>query len=228
MRKRNLPWMLGLAGLIFTVFLQTGCSTNDVKILGSEEEIYPDPSPPFAGTTSPVSYEKKKVDFKDSPKIRDASNDGTTLSKKPNTNKGTQRDQKTPEVLNEVSKAVDELHKTNSEVSRLPSRSKALNVAADNTRINRLQDGDPRLSADQQGNSLNDIAITSKIRRSIIRRSDLSVYAQNVKIITRDGYVVLKGPVRSEAEREIVENTAAEVAGIENVVSGIGVVTGER
>ncbi|MBC7659563.1 MAG: BON domain-containing protein [Chitinophagaceae bacterium] len=160
--------------------------------------------------------------------MHDASADGTTLSKKQNTKKGAQRDLKTAEVLNQGSETIDELDTTHSEVSRLSSRTKALSVAADNSRINRLQDGDPRLSADQQGNSRNDIAITSKIRRSIIGRSDLSVYVQNVKIITRDGYVVLKGPVRSEAEREIVENTAAEVAGIENVVSGIGVVTGER
>jgi hypothetical protein len=41
----------------------------------------------------------------------------------------------------------------------------------------------------------------------------LSSYAHNVKIITRDGMLVLKGPVWSEEDRQAVEGKAKEVPG---------------
>lgn len=94
---------------------------------------------------------------------------------------------------------------------------------ADNSRVNRVNDGDVGVTADQQGNSRADIEITRKIRKSITDNKKLSIYAHNVKIITRDGRVVLKGPVRSEAERNTIEMVAAKVAGAANVTSGIQV-----
>lgn len=97
----------------------------------------------------------------------------------------------------------------------------AVNSDADNSRVNRVNNGDVGLTADQQGNSKSDIEITRKIRRSITSNDQLSTYAHNVKIITRDGRVVLKGPVRSEAERKIIEDTAVNVAGVTNVTSGL-------
>ena len=42
---------------------------------------------------------------------------------------------------------------------------------------------------------------------------NLSTYAHNVKVITRHGEVTLKGPVRSEDERQVIEAKAVEVAG---------------
>lgn len=97
----------------------------------------------------------------------------------------------------------------------------AVNSEADNSRVNRLNDGDVGLTADQQGNSKSDVEITRKIRKMITDKNDLSIYARNVKIITREGRVVLKGPVRSEAERRFIEDTAVTVAGSNNVASGI-------
>jgi hyperosmotically inducible protein len=45
----------------------------------------------------------------------------------------------------------------------------------------------------------------------------LSTYAHNVKVITQDGKVMLKGPVRSEDERSSVAAKAVAVAGESNV-----------
>jgi hyperosmotically inducible protein len=108
-----------------------------------------------------------------------------------------------------------------STVATSASASAAVNSAADNSRVNRLNDGAVGITADQQGNSKSDIEITRKIRKAITDNKKLSTYAHNVKIITREGRVVLKGPVRSEGERQTVEDTAVTVAGAGNVSSGI-------
>lgn len=96
-----------------------------------------------------------------------------------------------------------------------------VNSAPDNSRVNRVSDGDLSVTADQQGNSKSDIEITRKIRQNLVENRVLSVYGKNVKIITRDGRVTLRGPVRSENERTVIEDSAAHVAGASNVTSGI-------
>jgi len=69
----------------------------------------------------------------------------------------------------------------------------------------------PEVTADQQSNAAADRATTQKIRKALIADKSLSTYAHNVKIITRDGMVTLKGPVKSEDERQKVVSTAAQV-----------------
>jgi hyperosmotically inducible protein len=75
----------------------------------------------------------------------------------------------------------------------------------------------PGAGAAQQSNQSSDIAITRDIRRAIVKDKSLSTAAHNVTIITRDGKVTLKGRVRSDAEKQTVETTAASVAGAGNV-----------
>jgi hyperosmotically inducible periplasmic protein len=86
-------------------------------------------------------------------------------------------------------------------------------VAPDNTGINKRDRNDSEVTADEQGQSPADIDMTQKIRRAIMEDDSLSTYAKNVKIITRDGMVTLKGPVRSEQEKTAVEQKASTVAG---------------
>lgn len=80
------------------------------------------------------------------------------------------------------------------------------------------------LTAEHQSNDEADVTITLKIRQSVVKDDTLSLYAQNVKIITKDGLVVLKGPVRSDEEKLKVEGLAQAIAGKENVSSEIEVV----
>jgi osmotically-inducible protein OsmY len=56
-----------------------------------------------------------------------------------------------------------------------------------------------------------------------MKDKSLSTYAHNVKIIARDGMVTLKGPVRSEEEKRVVETKANEVAGANKVTSQLEV-----
>jgi hyperosmotically inducible periplasmic protein len=69
----------------------------------------------------------------------------------------------------------------------------------------------PAVTADQQSNAAADRAITQKIRKSLIVDKSLSTYAHNIKIITTDGVVTLKGPVKSDDEKQKVASKAAEV-----------------
>ena len=90
--------------------------------------------------------------------------------------------------------------------------------AADNTKTNKSQTAP---NADQQKMNPADRAITQKIRKSIHEDTTLSTYAHNVKIITQDGKVTLRGPVRSDDEKNIIQSKAVAVAGEENVTNSL-------
>src|ERR1019366_9265023 len=64
----------------------------------------------------------------------------------------------------------------------------------------------------QQGESDSDISITKRIRQGVIANKSLSVNAHNVKIITRDGNVTLRGPVNSDDEKRAIMDIATKVA----------------
>jgi osmotically-inducible protein OsmY len=68
-------------------------------------------------------------------------------------------------------------------------------------------------TADQQPNSTTDREVTHQIRKSIMKDKSLSSDAHNVKVISQNGMVTLKGPVDSADEKKAVESKAAEVAG---------------
>ncbi len=61
------------------------------------------------------------------------------------------------------------------------------------------------MTADKQKMSPADRDMTKKIRASLHSDSSLSTYAHNIKIISQDGTVTLKGPVRSEDEKSAIE-----------------------
>jgi hyperosmotically inducible periplasmic protein len=94
---------------------------------------------------------------------------------------------------------------------------------ADNTNVNARDRQKDAVTADQQKNDAADRLATQKIRRSLMRDKELSTYAHNVKVIARDGQVTLKGPVRSDAERQSVEAKAIEVVGAGHVVNELSV-----
>ena len=85
--------------------------------------------------------------------------------------------------------------------------------AADNTSKNqRDRSGETRTSGDQS-NSPEDIQITATIRRAVVGDHSLSATAKNVKIITADGVVTLRGPVQNEAEKTKIAELAQSAAG---------------
>src|ERR1700751_1710179 len=68
-------------------------------------------------------------------------------------------------------------------------------------------------TADSQKANASEREITQKIRQSLMADKSLSTYAHNVKIITQDGQVTLKGPVQDQNEKETIASKAADIAG---------------
>jgi hyperosmotically inducible periplasmic protein len=95
--------------------------------------------------------------------------------------------------------------------------------APDNTKVNERDLNQAEPTADQQKDNRSDRDITQQIRQSIMKDKSLSTYAHNVKIVTQDGQVTLKGPVRSEDEKKAIEAKAAEVAGDGKVTSELNI-----
>ena len=83
----------------------------------------------------------------------------------------------------------------------------------DNSVMNKGDQKSTAMTADKQKINAGDQKITRQIRRSIMADKSLSTYAHNIKIITRDGAVTLKGPVKSDDEKKSVLAKAVTVAG---------------
>ena len=96
-------------------------------------------------------------------------------------------------------------------------------TAPDNTKVNQRDRSKTSATADQGKNNKTDRDLAQQIRKSIHDDSSLSTYAHNVKIIAQGGRVTLKGPVRSEAEKQTIAQKATEVAGAGNVTDEITV-----
>ncbi len=93
----------------------------------------------------------------------------------------------------------------------------------DNTKVNKADRAQGAVTADQQKESEADRDLTKKIRQAVVGDKALSTYAHNVKIVSQDGQVTLKGPVRSEAEKASIEAKATEIAGAGKVTNQITV-----
>lgn len=89
--------------------------------------------------------------------------------------------------------------------------------APDNTKNNQGDASKDAMTADQQKMNPADRNTTRQIRKSIMQDKSLSTYGHNIKIITQDGKVTLKGPVRTAEDKANIEAKAVAVAGADNV-----------
>jgi hyperosmotically inducible protein len=84
---------------------------------------------------------------------------------------------------------------------------------ADNTGRNERDRGGTTLTPGDQSSNEADVELTRRIREAVVADDSLSTNAHNVKIITINGKVTLRGPVKSEAERAKIVATAEQLAG---------------
>src|SRR5271163_5104042 len=82
---------------------------------------------------------------------------------------------------------------------------------------NSAQNKQQQTTAQQQSGAASDRHLTAEIRKSLIADKSLSTYAHNIKIITVNGAVTLKGPVKSDSEKQSVLAKAVAVAGADKV-----------
>jgi hyperosmotically inducible periplasmic protein len=89
--------------------------------------------------------------------------------------------------------------------------------AADNSGVN-VRDRNPAaMTAGEQSNAKSDVELTREIRRAVMKDDSLSMTAHNVKIITANGAVTLRGPVNSEQEKTVIGKKAEAIAGSDKV-----------
>jgi hyperosmotically inducible periplasmic protein len=91
------------------------------------------------------------------------------------------------------------------------------NVPADNTDKNERDRNTNTLTPGDQGGSEADRTVTQMIRQDIVKNDALSMTGKNVKIITVDGVVTLRGPVKSPGERSQIAAIAQGVGGVKRV-----------
>ena len=84
---------------------------------------------------------------------------------------------------------------------------------ADNTGRNVRDRSDAALTPGDQGSNDSDRDITRRIRRTLNTNDQFSTDAKNIKIITTDGKVTLRGPVKSQQEQQAIVAAAQTVAG---------------
>jgi len=83
----------------------------------------------------------------------------------------------------------------------------------DNTAINeRDRSGETKTSGDQS-NSSADLKTTQAIRQALMKDGELSMTAKNIKVITANGHVTLRGPVKTAQEKAKIDQLAKSAAG---------------
>jgi hyperosmotically inducible periplasmic protein len=90
-------------------------------------------------------------------------------------------------------------------------------TAPDNTGRNVRDRGGLTLTPGDQFESEADRPLTQEIRKAVVADDSLSTLAKNIKIITVDGVVTLRGPVQSPQEKEIIQTKAQQIAGIDKI-----------
>jgi hyperosmotically inducible periplasmic protein len=88
---------------------------------------------------------------------------------------------------------------------------------ADNSGKNVRDRKDAAVTAGDQSNTQSDLNITQEIRKAVMADKELSTNAHNVKIITANGVVTLRGPVKSSAEKANIGAKAEHAAGVTRV-----------
>ena len=99
------------------------------------------------------------------------------------------------------------------------------NPAADNTAKNKRDASGETQTSGDQSNSSEDTKITADIRRAVVAEKSLSMTAKNVKIITVNGVVTLRGPVNTAEEKATIAKLAQSAAGKAKIDNQLEVVT---
>jgi len=95
--------------------------------------------------------------------------------------------------------------------------SKTGKVDSDNTGKNVADKDDKTLTPTDQSDDEVDRKITQSIRSNLVKSDSLSTYAKNIKIVTINGVVTLRGPVDSAQEKTDIAALAKKIDGVHDV-----------
>lgn len=96
-------------------------------------------------------------------------------------------------------------------------------MRADNTGRN-VRDRDATLTPGNQSENEADRTITQKLRQALMDDDALSTNAKNIKIITINGVITLRGPVNNDNEKASIDKKAKSISGVKNVDNQIEIV----
>ena len=100
----------------------------------------------------------------------------------------------------------------------------AASEPADSTEKNvRDKDNATLTPTDQARGSQNDVELTRRIREALTADKTLSTNAQNIKIVTLNGRMTLRGPVKDAKEQALIVGKASRIVGPSNVVNQLEV-----
>lgn len=125
-------------------------------------------------------------------------------------------------ALVSVLTACGQTDRTHKDVSR-DRMGDARDYPADNTGRNVRDRSDQVVTPGNQFENEQDLALTQNIRAIIVRDDSLSTNAKNIKIITRNGVVVLRGVVNNGDEKQALVRIAQQVQGAKHVEDQIDV-----
>lgn len=94
----------------------------------------------------------------------------------------------------------------------------------DNTGHNVQDRSGATLTPSDQSESEADRTLTQKVRQAVVADDSLSTNAHNVKIITSNGVVTLRGPVNSVQEKANIDAKAQQIAGATKVDNQLEIV----
>jgi sporulation protein YlmC with PRC-barrel domain len=109
------------------------------------------------------------------------------------------------------------------QIFRYDPNAGSIGTAPDNSRLNARDRQPGTVTPDNQSENRDDLHITQSIRQAIVKDGNLSTMAKNVKIITTNGKVTLRGPVHTEQEKSEIERLAQQTAGSATVQNEIEV-----
>lgn len=97
----------------------------------------------------------------------------------------------------------------------------------DNTAVNSRDNESTAKTPLDQGQGTRDVSVTADIRKAILNKDNMSINARNVKIITENGHVTLRGPVESQAEKDVIDQIAKDRAGADQVDNQLEIASGK-
>ena len=93
----------------------------------------------------------------------------------------------------------------------------------DNTGINERDRSRETQTSGDQSNSSADLKTTQAIRQALMKDSELSTTAKNIKIITNNAQVTLRGPVKNAQEKGKIDQLAKSAAGGAKIIDQLDV-----
>jgi osmotically-inducible protein OsmY len=93
----------------------------------------------------------------------------------------------------------------------------------DNTAINERDRSRETQTSGDQSNSSADLKITQAIRQALMKDDELSMTAKNIKVITANGQVTLRGPVKTAQEKAKIDQIVKSAAGGAQIVDQLEV-----